>query len=268
MHQATIGEFLRAKREGAHDDERMRRRRRTPGLRREDVAERAGISTDWYTRLEQNRVAAVSDAVLDRVADALHLEAFERRYLYDLVGRARLSERALSDKPHPTAAALVELTHDLPACVINARGDLLLSNALHERLLLGYGDDPKFGRNLIWFMCCDPRALALYPDHGEDLDRSIANLRLALGRTAVDPQVEDLIDELSARSEAFRRRWAELRVKPRHPARKRISHPEVGDLDFAVHNATPVGAREQTFVFLRPSNDATWRGLKRLADQK
>ena len=185
-------------------------------MRREDVAERAGISTDWYARLEQNRVSSVSDAVLERVADALDLSEAERRYLFDLAGRARSPRRSLPAQAHPSALALMELARDLPACVVNACGDILCSNLLHERLMLGYGTDANFGRNLIWFMCFDPRAQTLFPNRDDDLDRTVANLRLALGRTAQEPQTAALLAELM-RSEAFRLRWSALRVRPRGP---------------------------------------------------
>jgi len=261
---ATIGEFLRARREEAGGADRARRlRRRTPGLRREDVAERAGISTDWYARLEQNRVGSVSDAVLERVAAALDLNEPERRYLFDLAGRARSPRRTLPLQPHPSALALMELAQDLPACIVNARGDVLCSNPLHERLMLGYGAHPVFGRNLIWFFCFDPRAEALFPDREADLDRTVANMRLALGRTAQDPDAAELLAELM-RCEAFRRRWSSLRVKPRGPSVKRVNHPDAGPLVFLAHSASPPEAREQTFTFLQPCDDATRRGLDSL----
>jgi len=258
---ATIGQFLRARREGAEGPRMQRSRRRTPGMRREDVAERAGISTDWYARLEQNRVSSVSDAVLERVADALDLSEAERRYLFDLAGRARSPRRSLPAQAHPSALALMELARDLPACVVNACGDILCSNLLHERLMLGYGTDANFGRNLIWFMCFDPRAQTLFPNRDDDLDRTVANLRLALGRTAQEPQTAALLAELM-RSEAFRLRWSALRVRPRGPAFKRVNHPDAGPLVFLAHNASPPDAREQTFAFLSPVDDATRRGLE------
>ena len=264
MQHATLGEFLRARRECAQAQD-ARARRRTPGLRREDVAERAGISVDWLARLEQNRAATVSDAVLDGLSRALGLVGSERTYLYRLAGRDVSIAGLVTDEPHRTALAVLAQVPDMPARVANSRGDVIANNTLHERLLLGYGDHPRLGRNLTWFIFCDPRAPDLFPDREADMERITSNLRLVASQPSHDPRLDALIGEMLIESEDFRRLWPLQTVRLRGRGRKCVHHPLAGPLEFAIHSLTPSGAPHQTIVFLEPVDAATRAGLDRLS---
>lgn len=243
--EATIGAFLRARREQMTAPAHARRR--TPGLRREEVAERAGVSTDWYVRLEQNRAESASSIVLDRVASALELTPPERRYLFRLAGReepAPLSPAA----PHVSASTVLRLVTDAPACILGPRIDVLEANERYLDLFLGLGTDPRFGRNMVWFMCCDPRAPSLMVDHDAVIAEAVATLRASFARHANDPRFHALISELTSRSPTFAARWTEHGVRERSVGRKRFDHPTLGKVAFDYHALASPEAPDQLLV--------------------
>lgn len=249
----AVGEFLRRRREELVPA-KASRARRTPGLRREEVAERAGVGIDWYVRLEQNRAQAVSSDVLDRVARALELDADERSYLFRLAGRDDPKQRSSPDDAHPSVRASLRNVAGVPACILGPRLDVLDANELYLRLFTGLGRGP-FGRNMVWFVCCDERAPALLVDHRKVVGEATAGLRAAFARNLDAPAFLELVGDLSRRSPAFVAEWGAQRVRERTSGRKRFRHPELGALDFDYHGLASREAPEQLLTIYDPRDE-------------
>jgi transcriptional regulator with XRE-family HTH domain len=167
--------------------------RRVPGLRREEVALLAGVSVDYYTRLERGNLGGVSETVLDGLARALQLDVAERAHLFDLARAANKTARSTRRRPalqrvRPSVQRILEAMNDAPADVRNGRRDILAANDI------------------------------------------VANLRTEAGRNPYDRGLSDLVGELSTRSEEFRTRWAAHNVRHHYSGRKHLHHPVVGDL--------------------------------------
>jgi transcriptional regulator with XRE-family HTH domain len=205
------------------------RQRRTPGLRREEVAELASVSVDYVVRLEQGRGLRPSADVLAALANALRLSEDERDYLFDLA-RQRPANRVA--KTH-LAAPLAQLVHDLsplPAIVINHRNDILGWNAEMVALMLDYDDVPDEQRNGIWLCLLHPWMRTFYLDREQVIREGIADLRAAWAAHPDDTALAELIDSLLAQSEEFARLWAQRDVKLNGRGYKRLLHPDVGPL--------------------------------------
>jgi transcriptional regulator with XRE-family HTH domain len=213
---------------------RYGRKRRVPGLRREEVALRAGISVEWYTRLERGVARGVSDDVLDGIGSALQLDEAERAHLADLVRTAN-SERpprrsSTSQRVRPSVARLVDVMGAIPACVTNGRLDVLYANDLAEALFSDVFRDPVQPPNLARFVFLDPRATIFYRDWEKAASDTVAVLRAEAGRKPYDRGLSDLVGQLSTRSDEFRVRWAAHDVGFHRAATKQVHHPLVGDL--------------------------------------
>ena len=216
---------------------RYGRKRRVPGLRREEVALRAGISVEWYTRLERGVARGVSEEVLDAIGSALQLDDAERAHLADLV-RSANAERPLrrSSTPQrvrPSVARLVDVMGPIPACVTNGRLDVLYANDLAEALFSDVLRDPVRPPNLARFVFLDPRARTFYRDWEKAANDTVAVLRAEAGRSPYDRGLSDLVGQLSTRSDEFRVRWAAHDVGFHRTATKQMRHPLVGDLTLA-----------------------------------
>jgi transcriptional regulator with XRE-family HTH domain len=214
-------------------------RRRVPGLRREEVAMLAGVSTDYYTRLEKGHLAGVSDSVLDAVARALQLDEAEREHLLDLARTAntapsRTPRRRSQPDVRPSVQRLLDAMESAPAFVRNGRLDVLAINRLGRALYSPAFTAPNRPVNLARFCFLDPGALDLYPDWDVAADTTVALLRTEAGRDPYDRGLSDLVGELATRSEPFRTRWAAHNVRLHRTGVKHFSHPVVGrlDLDF------------------------------------
>jgi len=214
--------------------------RRVPGLRRNEVATLAGVSIEYYARLERGQLAGVSAGVLDAIARALQLDAAEREHLFDLAQAADGSSlltrrRGRSDNPQlqPSLQWVLDAMRDAPAIVGNGRADLLAANhlgrALYSDLLAGSGGHPNFAR----FTFLDPAARRFYPDWDFFADITVANLRTEAGRNPHDRQLHELVGELSTRSVEFRERWSAHDVRIHAAGTKHFRHPVVGDLVLA-----------------------------------
>lgn len=215
--------------------------RRVPGLRRGEVASLAGVSVEYYTRLERGQLAGVSASVLDAVARALRLDTAEREHLYDLAQAAdgstfstrtgRRSERPW--KPNRELQWILDAMRDAPAIIANGRSDLLAANhlgrALHSDLLADPSGRPNFAR----FTFLDPAAHRFFPDWGFFADITVANLRTEDGRHPHDRLLHELVGELSTRSGEFRHRWSAHDVRLHTSGTKHFHHPLVGDLTLA-----------------------------------
>jgi transcriptional regulator with XRE-family HTH domain len=212
-------------------------RRRVDGLRREEVALLAGISVEYYTRLERGNAGGVSAEILDGVARALQLDDAEYAHLFDLVRAADVGRparrRPARERVRPTVQRILDGMAGLPAYVRNERLDILAANrlgrALYAPVFTGSAGIPNMGR----FIFLDPAAPEFF--HGWDgiANDAVAILRAAAGRDPYDRRLSDLIGELSTRSEEFRVRWAAHDVKFHRSGEKELHHPVVGDLTLA-----------------------------------
>ena len=208
--------------------------RRVTGLRREEVALLAGVSTDYYTKLERGNLSGVSDSVLEAVARALRLDESERSHLIDLARTASAGGRARrSSRKHHLRAGVQRILDsiDAPAYVRNDRMDLLGVNRL-GRALMPDLEDPAAGRpNLARYMFLDPRARDFYVEWEAVAKDVVASLRIEAGRDPYDRNLTDLIGELSTRSEEFRTWWASHNVKLHRSSTKKMHHPVVGEVE-------------------------------------
>jgi transcriptional regulator with XRE-family HTH domain len=210
--------------------------RRVPGLRREEVALLAGVSVDYYTRLERGNFNGVSESVLSALADALHLDEAERAHLFDLARAAhqaptRARRRPARQRIRPSVQRILDAITAAPAFVRNGRMDILAANALGRAL---YGDmlsSTVQPFNTARFAFLDPRAQDFYIDWPTVANDAVAILRSQAGRDPYDRELSDLVGELSTQSEYFRSLWAKHNVRFHDTGAKRLHHPVVGDLD-------------------------------------
>ena len=210
--------------------------RRVSGLRREEVAMLAGVSVDYYIRLERGNARGVSDSVLENLVRALHLDEAERAHLYDLVRAANTGARAprpARQQVRPTVQRLLDAMTMAPAYVRNGRLDILAANRLGRAVFAPVFDSPAKPVNMARFIFLDPVAPEFY--HGWDRHSSdtVALLRAEAGRNPTDRALSDLIGELSTRSEIFRTRWADHNVRQHRAGVKHFHHPVVGDISLA-----------------------------------
>jgi transcriptional regulator with XRE-family HTH domain len=209
-------------------------RRRVPGLRREEVAVLAGVSPEWYVRLEKGHINGVSDAVLDAVAGALRLDEAERAHLFDLARAARPARaprRRPSQAVRPSVQRILDAMTGAAAFVRNGRLDLLAANPLGRALYSMAFEDTTKPANLARFCFLDARAADFYADWEDAANTSVAILRTEAGRDPYNRDLTDLVGELATRSEAFRTRWASHNVRLHRTGTKHFRHPVVGVLD-------------------------------------
>ena len=209
------------------------RQRRVAGLRREEVALLAGISVEYYTRLERGNARGVSDGVLESIADALQLNDAEREHLAHLARTAnaeRPPRRTVApQKVRPSIARIVDSMTGVAATVRNARLDTLYANDLGRALFSEQFADPR-GPNGARYTFFDPRSHLFWPDWERAASDTVAMLHAEAGRNPYDRALSDLIGELSTRSEDFRTRWAAHDVKNHRSGTKTLRHPLVGEL--------------------------------------
>jgi transcriptional regulator with XRE-family HTH domain len=219
--------------------------RRVPGLRREEVAVLAGVSTDWYIRLEKGHISGVSEDVLDAVARALQLSDVERDHLYNLARAAKPTRTPRSRTKTPIPASLQRVLDSMSltaAFVRNGRLDILASNQLARALYAPVLDEPAHRANIARFDFLDPRAADYYPDYDGALSTAVALLRTEAGRAPHDKDLTELIGELATRSEAFRTRWGTHDVRNHRTGVKKFNHPVVGHLELTYDSMALVAA--------------------------
>ncbi|MDT0546835.1 MULTISPECIES: helix-turn-helix transcriptional regulator [Streptomyces] len=225
--------------------------RRVPGLRREELAQLAGVSTDYYTRLEQGRHLNVSEAVLDAVARALRLNDTERAYLFELAKpRPRRTQRRRPPRPQRVRPGVYRLLQTLdaavsPAFVLGRRSDVLASNRLARALIVDFDALPYRERNMIRFMFLDPAARELYGEWENYASEMVAGLRLQAGRNADDPVLTELVGELTIKSPEFRTWWADHNVREKTHGVKVYHHPLVGEMTLSYENVAFPGDADQ-----------------------
>jgi transcriptional regulator with XRE-family HTH domain len=215
--------------------------RRVPGLRRSEVATLAGVSIEYYSKLERGALAGVSAGVLDGIARALQLEQAERAHLYHLAQAADGSSALLQPRrsasrrwtPRPGLQWTLDALTAAPAFVGNGRSDLVAANHLGRALYSDLYSDPTRPPNFARFAFLDSASHRFYPDWDLAADITVANLRTASGRDPHDKELHDLIGELATRSDEFRRRWGAHDVRVHGAGTKHFHHHVVGELTLA-----------------------------------
>ncbi|RMI42376.1 helix-turn-helix transcriptional regulator [Streptomyces triticirhizae] len=271
-----LGAFLRARRARVAPGSvglDPGRRRRVRGLRREELAQLAGISVDYYVRLEQGRANQPSTEVLDALARALRLDGVERAHLLTLAhGRCPTPHAAApSTKPvRDELRRVIDALSGLPAVVLDERLDLLAWNRLGGVLLGGLDEPGARDRNQARFVFLDPAARATLPDLDDRRRESVALLRHAVGRYPEDARLTSLVRELHAGSEAFGTLWADGDVRMCAVGSRRFRHPAVGvlDLDVETLHVPPLAGRmgQQLHVFSAAEDTPAAAALRRLAE--
>ncbi|MGY1501954.1 helix-turn-helix domain-containing protein [Streptomyces sp. QTS52] len=220
-------------------------RRRVTGLRREEVALLAGISSEYYTRLERGNATGVSESVIDGIAQALQLDEAERIHLLHLLRGAATTRpprrRPAQQRVRPAVQRVLDSMSGTPAFVLSGRGDILAANHLGRALFSPvYAADPSRPPNNARFVFLSPHATEFFREWDQVAGDTVAMLRAEAGRDLYDRRLTDLIGELSTRSEEFRHRWAAHNVRMHTTGVKLLHHPVVGDLDLPFETF-PVG---------------------------
>lgn len=244
--------------------------RRVPGLRREEVALLAGVSVDYYTRLERGNASGVSESVLEALARALQLDEAERAHLFDLARAAHPTparrRRATPPRVRPSVQRMLDAITAAPAFVRNGHMDLVAANRLGRAFYSQHFDSPHGPPNSARFIFLDPRATEFYVDWEQVATDAVAVLRSGAGRDPYDRSLSDLVGQLSTRSEMFRTRWAAHNVRFHDTGLKRFRHPVVGDLELTyetMHLAADEGLL--LFVYTADAGSKSEQALNLLA---
>jgi len=246
-------------------------RRRVSGLRREEVALLAGVSVDYYTRLERGDLKGVSDTVLDAVAGAPHLDEPERAHLINLAQAANSAKRVRRRRPpkdgvRPTIQRILDAMTGTPAYVRNGRRDILAANRLGYALYSELYLDPVRPVNVTRFVFLSPRARAFFIDWQTAANDLVAALRAEAGNNPYDRKLSNLVGELSTRSEEFATRWAAQNVRFHRSGTKAIHHPIVGDLNLTFEAMVlPADPGLSLIVYGAEPGSGSQDGLKLLA---
>lgn len=237
-HRAEVREFLSSRRARITPEQAglpaYGGNRRVQGLRREEVAMLAGVSIDYYVRMERGNLSGASDSVLDALARALQLDEAEREHLFSLARTAGPGSRRRRTPPatvRPVIQQVLDAITDAPAWVRNGRHDIVATNRLARALYAPVLADPRRPANTARFVYLDPAAREFFVDWDRIANDAAAMLRLEVGRNPYDRALIELVGELSTRSEVFRQRWASHDVRFHRSGQKRLRHPVVGQLD-------------------------------------
>ncbi|MGJ0387824.1 helix-turn-helix transcriptional regulator [Microbacterium sp. CGR1] len=248
-------------------------RRRVPGLRREEVALVAGMSSEYYKRLERGNATGVSDAVIDGVSRALQLDEAEHAHLHDLIRAANAGARPQQRRPVRKTQLTsgmrqtIDAMSTVPVFVQNGRLDAVATNTLGRALFSEMLDDASPPANAARFVFLDARAQTFYRDWEAQTGQIVALLRAEAGRSPYDRQLSDLVGELSTRSDLFRKLWGAHDVREHRTGLKSVHHPVVGDLDLTFQAMDLVSDRGlQMIVFSAQPGSATHERLQLLAN--
>lgn len=249
-------------------------RRRVPGLRREEVALVAGMSAEYYKRLERGNATGVSEAVIDGVSRALQLDDAEHAHLHDLIRSANAGGHPQPRRRTPRGSQITESLRQtidamstVPVYVQNGRLDAVAANRLGRALYSELFDDSRPPANAARFMFLDARAPSFYREWESQTRQIVAVLRAEAGRSPHDRQLSDLVGELSTRSDLFRKLWGAHDVREHRAGLKLLHHPVVGDLDLTFHAMDLASDRGlQMIVFSAEPASATHERLQLLAN--
>jgi len=248
-------------------------RRRVPGLRREEVALLAGMSAEYYKRLERGTATGVSESVIDGVSRALKLNEAEHAHLYDLVRAANAGTRPQRTRTtrkaqiSATTQQTIDAMSTVPVYVQNGRLDAVSTNQLGRALFSVMFERPDEQVNAARFTFLDPNAQTFYRDWEANARQIVAILRAEAGRSPYDRQLSDLVGELSTQSDAFRTFWAAHDVREHRTGIKSVTHPVVGDLDLNFQSMDLSSDRGLTMiVFSAEPGSRSLQGLQLLAN--
>ncbi|MCA2200254.1 helix-turn-helix domain-containing protein [Streptomyces griseoincarnatus] len=252
--RAELSEFLRTRRARLKPQDvglpDLGRHRRVPGLRREELAQLAGVSVAYYTRLEQGNGRNVSAEVLDAIARALRLSDAEHTHLTHLArpGRRRKPPEPRSRQTRPALRQLLDAMETVPAYVVGRRSEILAWNQMATAVFGDWGALPPRERNWARMVFLDPAQRELFVEWEQKACDMVAYLRMDAGRHPDDPALSALVGELSVKSEEFRTLWARHDVKEKSHGVKRLRHPLVGELTLLWESFRPAGEAEQSLV--------------------
>lgn len=253
-------------------------RRRVRGLRREEVAQLAGVSVDYYTRIEQGRAHAVSDAVVDAIGRALRLTPDEHAYLRNITQARRRTDtdadvcdagRGPRPRVRPQIRELLDAMDDtVPAMVYGPGADMLAWNRIAGRISFDFDALPEAELNAARLIFLHPDAKALHPEWERDAEETVASLRAQIGRRQDASRVQRVICDLREESEEFRHYWEAQAVGERSRGTKHILHPEVGQLVLTYEAfALPADPGQHLCTYTAPKGSATEKGLRALAER-
>jgi transcriptional regulator with XRE-family HTH domain len=249
-------------------------RRRVPGLRREEVALLAGMSTEYYVRLERGNAVGVSESILEGISRALRLDAAEQSHLRDLVrtanegGRTRRQRKSSRQQQvRPGVQQTIDAMTTVPVIVQNGRLDIVAANNLGRALFAPILETPDRSGNFARYVFLHPKAADFYRDWSDATEQIVALLRSEAGRAPYDRALTDLIGELSTRSDVFRGLWAAHDVRIHDTGTKRVHHPIVGDLDLTFEALDVTSTRGlQLIAFTAQPGTPSHDGLQLLAN--
>jgi transcriptional regulator with XRE-family HTH domain len=276
-HHDDIAEFLTSRRARLSPEQAgipdFGGRRRVPGLRREEVAMLAGMSAEYYKRLERGNAAGVSEAVIDGVSRALQLDEAEYAHLYELVRTANAGshpQRRRQARTTQLSAGMqqtVDAMSTVPVFIQNGRLDAVATNRLGRALFAPMLDDARPPANAARFVFLDPRSQEFYRDWEGNARQIVAVLRAEAGRSPYDRQLSDLVGELSTRSDLFRKLWGSHDVREHRTGIKSVDHPIVGPLDLTFQSMDLSSDRGlQMLVFSAQPGSPSHDGLHLLAN--
>jgi transcriptional regulator with XRE-family HTH domain len=268
IRRAELSAFLRSRRERIAPEQvgvTHNGRRRTPGLRREEVAQLAGVGVTWYTWLEQGRDIKVSEQVLEAIARTLELDRDERMHLFRLAGSAdqQIAKdcAAVSAQTHAVLAKL----EPYPACVQNGKYDVLAYNSIYGRLIGNLDDLPIESRNCMWLLFTDPQWRKTVADWDDAAVRMTANLRSIYADHVSEPAWKSFVARLRAASPEFAELWARHDVRGVENKEKRFRHEQVGMLRLDVTNTWLAPRPGTRLLIYTPADTETERRLEKLA---
>lgn len=268
--RSELGKFLRTRRERLSPADfgmAAGLRRRTPGLRREEVALLAGVGVSWYTWLEQGREINVSTQVLDALARTLRLDRAERWHMYVLAEAVPVAVSSGRSALTEAVAEILRALDPLPAVVTNSRFDVLAENDALSDLFRFWHSLPCIHWNTLWCVLTEPTARDQMPDYDEHVRYLVARLRAAYARHVGDPDWEEDIRRLSGLSDEFTELWSRHEVAEFQPRVRTFIHPRAGTLTFTTSELQVPATQEARLVVYTPADDETRKRLPLTRDE-
>ncbi|PJJ63844.1 helix-turn-helix transcriptional regulator [Compostimonas suwonensis] len=270
MDRLQLADFLRHRRGALHAEDvgiAAGPRRRTTGLRREEVAALTGMSTDYYTRLEQARSTQPSEQMLSALARALRLTADERDHLYRLAGHNAPARRGLDAHVSPALQRVLDRLDDTPAMILSGLGETLLQNRLAAALFGDHSAQTGLARSGVYRWFTDPAERSIYPlaDHPHQSQAQVANLRVAFGIAGPSSRAGELVRALMKASAEFAELWERHEVVTRFEDHKTLLHPELGELELDCQALFTEDQSQALLVLTAPPRSEAFEKLQLLA---